>query len=122
MLLCLLPVYRPTLSNHAFVKYKEYLVNNQPLHESLITENTVENSQTNVTKQKCEVIHVGIVCSGQKSVLFFHVMLKSIYFYRNNPINFHIVVNKATENVLKTLFETWNVPQGILYIVTAECV
>lgn len=87
------------------------------MHDYVITENTVKNTQTDIAKQRCEVIHIGIVCAGQKSVLFFHVMLKSIYFYRNNPLNFHIVVNKATEKVLKTLFETWDVPQGILHII-----
>lgn len=42
-------------------------------------------------------------------------MLKSIFFYRNNPLHFHIVVNRMSEKVLRTLFDTWALPQG-LYI------
>lgn len=62
--------------------------------------------------EKCEVIHVGLVCSGYKTVLFLHVMLKSIFFYRHNPIHFHIISNKVSENILRTLFDTWAVPLG----------
>lgn len=62
--------------------------------------------------EKCEVIHVGLVCSGYKTVLFLHVMLKSIFFYRHNPIHFHIISNTVSENTLRTLFDTWAVPLG----------
>lgn len=75
----------------------------------------IENQVTNKTQSKsvkCEVIHVGVVCSGFKSNLYFHTMLKSIYFYRNNPLHFHILVNRLSYKVLKTLIETWAVPQG----------
>lgn len=43
-------------------------------------------------------------------------LLKSIYFYRNNPLHFHIMVNKLSDKALRTLFDTWAVPQGILFI------
>lgn len=65
-----------------------------------------------VINERCEVIHVGLVCSGYKTVLFLHVMLKSIFFYRHNPVHFHIVSNKVSENILRTLFDTWAVPLG----------
>lgn len=66
-------------------------------------------------QNKCEVIHVGLVCSGYRSNLYVHVLAKSIFFYRNNPLHFHIVVNKVSEKVLKTLFDTWAVPQGTIF-------
>lgn len=60
----------------------------------------------------CDVIHVGFVCSGYKSNLYLHTLLKSILFYRLNPIHFHLLVNKVSEKVLRTLFTTWNIPQS----------
>lgn len=61
----------------------------------------------------CETIHIGIVCSGYRSNLFLHTLLKSIYFHRINPLHFHIIVSKVSEKILKTLFESWDVPQGV---------
>lgn len=69
----------------------------------------------------CEVIHIGSVCAGYSSILNFHTLLKSLYFYRINPIHFHLITNKASEISLRTLFDSWNVPQGmyshLLYII-----
>lgn len=111
----MLIVYRPT--NHVYVKYKELLTNNQFLHakvnqETLNFVNTPSQPQQTKENNRCEVIHIGLVCSGYKSNLYLHVMLKSIFFYRNNPIHFHIVVNGISEKVLKILFDTWAIPQG----------
>jgi hypothetical protein len=66
----------------------------------------------NKLQNKCEVIHIGFVCSGFKSNLYLHTLLKSLFFYRISPVHFHIIVNKVSERVLKTLFETWNLPQS----------
>lgn len=79
-------------------------------------QSTTNNDSSNILHDKCEVIHVGFVCSGHKSNLYLHILLKSLNFYRNNPIHYHIMVNKISEKVLKTLFETWNLPQSELII------
>lgn len=63
--------------------------------------------------EHCEVIHIGSVCSGFSATLNFHTLLKSLYFYRINPIHFHIITNKVSENILRTLFDSWDVPQGM---------
>jgi glycosyltransferase-like protein LARGE len=70
------------------------------------------NDNGNKLQDKCEVIHIGFVCSGFKSNLYLHTLLKSLFFYRISPVHFHIIVNKVSERVLKTLFETWNLPQS----------
>lgn len=70
---------------------------------------TIPTSQN--TWEKCEVIHLGFVCSGFKSNLYLHTMLKSLLFHRHNPLHLHIVVNKFSENVLRTLFDTWRIPK-----------
>lgn len=73
---------------------------------------STSNLHNENVSERCEVVHVGLVCSGYKTVLFLHVMLKSIFFYRHNPIHFHIISNKVSENILRTLFDTWAVPLG----------
>lgn len=73
--------------------------------------------QNNYALDRCEVIHIGIVCTGEKNILQFFTMVKSLYFYRSNPLHFHIMANKFSEKTLSTLFETWDVPQGkLLYL------
>ncbi|KAJ8950879.1 hypothetical protein NQ318_011177 [Aromia moschata] len=74
-----------------------------------IFKNYYPSSQPKI--EDCEVIHIGVVCSGYNANLYFHTLLKSIYFYRVNPIHFHVIANRISENILKTLFDTWNVPQ-----------
>lgn len=74
---------------------------------------TLNSSEQGVNSmKKCETIHIGIVCTGHKPILYLMTMLKSIYFYRNNPLHFHIMVNKLSDKALRVLFESWAVPQG----------
>nr|XP_008192494.1 PREDICTED: glycosyltransferase-like protein LARGE2 [Tribolium castaneum] len=72
----------------------------------------LKETDKNPLHDKCETIHIGFVCSGYRSNLYLHTLLKSLFFYNINPIHFHIMVNKVSEKVLKTLFDTWNVPQS----------
>lgn len=62
--------------------------------------------------EKCEIIHIGMVCAGYKSSRSVVTMLKSILFYRKHPLHFHFLVDNISERILKTLFETWDIPQG----------
>nr|XP_022918705.1 LARGE xylosyl- and glucuronyltransferase 2-like [Onthophagus taurus] len=77
----------------------------------LVNHNQSDFEENQINPEKCTVIHIGIVCAGYQANLYFHTMLKSIYFYRSNPLHFHILVNKLSEKVLLNLFETWDVPQ-----------
>lgn len=60
---------------------------------------------------KCEVIEVGIVCAGYNSTRSVVTLIKSILFYRKNPLRFHFVVDMISKKILKTLFDTWKIPQ-----------
>lgn len=60
---------------------------------------------------KCEVIEIGIVCAGYHSTRSVVTLIKSILFYRKNPLRFHFVVDVISRKILKTLFDTWNIPQ-----------
>ncbi|XP_076328863.1 xylosyl- and glucuronyltransferase LARGE1-like isoform X1 [Tachypleus tridentatus] len=59
---------------------------------------------------KCEVIHVSIVCAGYNSSRSVVTLIKSILFYRKNPLHFHFISDSAAQLILQTLFYTWNVP------------
>lgn len=60
----------------------------------------------------CETIHIGIVSAGPATNLFFYTLLKSVYSFRTNPLYFHVLVDDLSRNVVFTLFNTWDVPQG----------
>lgn len=61
---------------------------------------------------KCEVIHVAIVCAGYNSSRSVVTLIKSILFYRKNPLHFHFVADSVAQLILQTLVSTWNVPGG----------
>ncbi|XP_048517080.1 xylosyl- and glucuronyltransferase LARGE2 isoform X1 [Dendroctonus ponderosae] len=59
----------------------------------------------------CEIIHIGVVCSGVKSSTYFHALLKSMLLYRSNSLHFHILISNESGTVLNVLFKSWNLPQ-----------
>lgn len=59
---------------------------------------------------KCEVIEIAIVCAGYNSSRSVVTLIKSILFYRKNPLHFHFISDAVAHSVLQTLFYTWNVP------------
>lgn len=121
------PRYYTSKTTYSSIKSKGL---NQKLDRFLAKEDFFKNYYTtpkNVlqSNDRCETIHIGIVCSGFGASLYLHTLLKSIYFYRVNPLHFHVIANKISEKVLRTLFETWNVPQVNvtfynLYLYTGE--
>lgn len=59
---------------------------------------------------KCEIVHVAIVCAGYNSSRSVVTLVKSILFYRRNPLHFHFVSDSIARLILQTLFNTWMVP------------
>ncbi|XP_077292472.1 xylosyl- and glucuronyltransferase LARGE2s-like [Arctopsyche grandis] len=59
----------------------------------------------------CEVIHVAMVCGGYNSTRGIVPLIKSILFYRRNPIHFHLMVDDVAFTILETLFNTWDLPE-----------
>jgi len=59
---------------------------------------------------KCETIHVAIVCAGFNASRTVVTLVKSILFYRKNPLHFHLVSDSSAKTALDTLFNTWRVP------------
>lgn len=78
---------------------------------------TVETSEAKDNKitnslSKCETIHIAMVCASYKSSTSAVNVFKSILFYRNHPLHFHIMVDEVAANILGELFSTWKLPFG----------
>nr|XP_031315586.1 LARGE xylosyl- and glucuronyltransferase 2 isoform X1 [Camelus dromedarius] len=59
---------------------------------------------------KCELLQVAIVCAGHNSSRDIITLVKSMLFYRKNPLHLHLVTDAVARNILETLFHTWMVP------------
>ncbi|XP_004585648.2 xylosyl- and glucuronyltransferase LARGE2 isoform X1 [Ochotona princeps] len=59
---------------------------------------------------KCEILHVAIVCAGHNSSREVITLVKSLLFYRKNPLHLHLVTDAVARNILEMLFHTWMVP------------
>lgn len=62
------------------------------------------------TVAKCDEIQVAIVCAGYNSSRSVVTLIKSILFYRKNPLHFHFISDDIAHSILSTLFTTWSVP------------
>ncbi|KAM4721614.1 xylosyl- and glucuronyltransferase LARGE2 [Rhinophrynus dorsalis] len=60
--------------------------------------------------EKCELIHVAIVCAGHNSSRDVVTLVKSILFHRRNPLHLHLITDSVALRVLGNLFKTWMVP------------
>lgn len=56
-----------------------------------------------------ETIHLAIVCGGYSSTRGLYVLLKSILFYRTDPIHVHLFVDNIADQILRELLGTWKV-------------
>ncbi|XP_045174255.2 xylosyl- and glucuronyltransferase LARGE2s-like [Mercenaria mercenaria] len=56
---------------------------------------------------KCEVIHVATVCAGHNATRDVVTLMKSVLFYRKNPLHFHFIADLAAQDILDKLFKTW---------------
>ncbi|CAH6788215.1 xylosyl- and glucuronyltransferase LARGE2 isoform X2 [Phodopus roborovskii] len=69
---------------------------------------------------KCELLHVAIVCAGYNSSREVVTLVKSLLFYRKNPLHLHLVTDAVARNILETLFRTWMVPAVVIRFYDAE--
>ncbi|XP_031229444.1 LARGE xylosyl- and glucuronyltransferase 2 isoform X3 [Mastomys coucha] len=70
---------------------------------------------------KCEVmLHVAIVCAGYNSSREIITLMKSLLFYRKNPLHLHLITDAIARNILETLFRTWMVPAVVVSFYDAE--
>ncbi|XP_031229445.1 LARGE xylosyl- and glucuronyltransferase 2 isoform X4 [Mastomys coucha] len=69
---------------------------------------------------KCEMLHVAIVCAGYNSSREIITLMKSLLFYRKNPLHLHLITDAIARNILETLFRTWMVPAVVVSFYDAE--
>ncbi|XP_057636840.1 xylosyl- and glucuronyltransferase LARGE2 isoform X1 [Chionomys nivalis] len=69
---------------------------------------------------KCELLHVAIVCAGHNSSREVITLVKSVLFYRKNPLHLHLVTDAVARSILETLFRTWMVPAVTIRFYDAE--
>lgn len=60
----------------------------------------------------CEIIHVAIVCAGYDASRAVTTLIKSLLFYRKNPIHLHFIADTIAQDILKVLFQTWDIPHS----------
>jgi len=78
-----------------------------------------DSDEFRVFKVKCDTIHVAMVCAGYNSTFALVTVVKSILFYRTNPLHFHLLVDETARRTLSTVFQTWDLPHG-LYAFTSR--
>lgn len=59
---------------------------------------------------RCETIHIAMVAAGYNTSRSVVTVVKSILFYRRNPLHFHFVSDTPAKTILSALFETWQLP------------
>lgn len=69
-----------------------------------------QSSSSESPISKCEVINIVIVCAGYNSSRSVVTLIKSILFYRKNPLHFHFIADSTARLILQNLFRTWAVP------------
>ncbi|XP_006865298.1 PREDICTED: glycosyltransferase-like protein LARGE1-like isoform X2 [Chrysochloris asiatica] len=79
------------------------------LRAGIVAGNSSECGQQPVV-EKCETIHVAIVCAGYNASRDVVTLVKSVLFHRRNPLHFHLIADTIAEQILATLFRTWMVP------------
>ncbi|XP_065743054.1 xylosyl- and glucuronyltransferase LARGE1 isoform X3 [Phocoena phocoena] len=79
------------------------------LRAGIVAGNSSECGQQPVV-EKCETIHVAIVCAGYNASRDVVTLVKSVLFHRRNPLHFHVIADSIAEQILATLFQTWMVP------------
>ncbi|XP_014877285.1 glycosyltransferase-like protein LARGE1 [Poecilia latipinna] len=59
---------------------------------------------------KCETIHVAIVCAGYNASRDVVTLVKSVLFHRRNALHFHFITDSIAKQILSYLFHSWMVP------------
>nr|XP_004610720.1 unnamed protein product [Sorex araneus] len=100
----------PRRGNHSRTySVEEGTGDSENLRAGIVAGNSSECGQQPVV-EKCETIHVAIVCAGYNASRDVVTLVKSVLFHRRNPLHFHLIADSIAEQILATLFQTWMVP------------
>lgn len=65
---------------------------------------------TSVKSSRCDTIHIGFVAAGYNASRQVATVLKTILFYRHNPLHFHFISDPPARHILSILMQTWQLP------------
>ncbi|XP_021113998.1 LARGE xylosyl- and glucuronyltransferase 1 isoform X3 [Heterocephalus glaber] len=100
----------PRLGNHSGTySVEEGTGDSESLRAGIVAGNSSECGQQPAV-EKCETIHVAIVCAGYNASRDVVTLVKSVLFHRRNPLHFHLIADSIAEQILAMLFHTWMVP------------
>ncbi|XP_004623993.1 LARGE xylosyl- and glucuronyltransferase 1 [Octodon degus] len=100
----------PRRGNHSGTySVEEGTGDSESLRAGIVAGNSSECGQQPAV-EKCETIHVAIVCAGYNASRDVVTLVKSVLFHRRNPLHFHLIADSIAEQILATLFHTWMVP------------
>ncbi|XP_019302264.2 xylosyl- and glucuronyltransferase LARGE1 isoform X1 [Panthera pardus] len=102
------PAHRRSNHNKTY-SMEEGTGDSENLRAGIVAGNSSECGQQPVV-EKCETIHVAIVCAGYNASRDVVTLVKSVLFHRRNPLHFHLIADSIAEQILATLFQTWMVP------------
>ncbi len=60
---------------------------------------------------RCEVVHIAMVISDSGIIQRVLFRVKSILFYRQNPLHFHFLLYPRSKEIVSTIFKTWQLPE-----------
>jgi len=92
----------------------------EKLSQGSKTQLRISNSICESLPPPCEQVHIAIVCAGTDASRTVVTLLKSILFYRRNPLNFHFISDKQARTILTHLTSTWKIPQARFRFYNAE--
>ncbi|GAB6020038.1 hypothetical protein CHUAL_002785 [Chamberlinius hualienensis] len=72
-----------------------------------ITHNRSSSIEIN---ESCVEIHLAMICAGSSAARAVQPLIKSLLFYRRNPIHLHLVVDDLSLFILSQLLSTWAIP------------
>jgi len=68
----------------------------------------------------CQTVQVAVVCAGAEASRTVITLIKSILFYRRNPVHIHFISDSQARDILGHLFYTWRIPQVNISLYRAE--
>nr|XP_045370549.1 LARGE xylosyl- and glucuronyltransferase 1 [Camelus bactrianus] len=88
----------PRRGNHSKTSsLEEGTGDSENLRAGIVAGNSSECGQQPVV-EKCETIHVAIVCAGYNASRDVVTLVKSVLFHRRNPLHFHLIADSIAEH------------------------
>ena len=80
--------------------------------DGLLDENSKRGSEkwASTRSSRCDIIHIGFVAAGYNASRQVATVIKTILFYRHNPLHFHFISDLPARHILNMLMQSWQLP------------